>query len=102
MPPALIEFTAYSLDRVFYYVGHLPGMGYSSGKTWNDRKHQISLVTAKELRNISIQQQFYQLLSKMKEIIPDDKDLEIKKCITRYNYFFNTSLSPISENRIIS
>ena len=61
MPPALVEFVAYNLDNVSYYIGSEYGQSYSANNTWNSRKLNIPKETLEELKNISQARQYYKL-----------------------------------------
>jgi hypothetical protein len=55
MPPALVQTTAYALQRVAYYIGYEPGKSWSAAKTWHSRRGDLSAEMVKELRDVSEQ-----------------------------------------------
>jgi hypothetical protein len=54
-PPALFQKTAYSLERVGYYVGKGPGKSWAAKETWDTRAKTLSPEIIKELQNIADQ-----------------------------------------------
>lgn len=66
MPPALFEFVAYSLDRVFYYVGSESGKSHSAARTWNGKRNLIPQEIVLELHK---QKQFPTLRVNLNPII---------------------------------
>lgn len=66
MPPALFEFVAYSLDRVFYYVGREYGKSHSAARTWDRKKDSIPEDMVLELYK---QRQFATLRSNLERIV---------------------------------
>lgn len=55
IPPALLQTTAYGLERISYYVGMEMGKSHSAYRTWNNRKKEISSDMVKELNDIADQ-----------------------------------------------
>ncbi len=74
MPPALFEFVAYSLDKVFRYIGdsekHLYyGDSWDATRTWHNNKKYIPDKMIKELYHYSKQNYMLQLHKKVKKLI---------------------------------
>jgi SIR2-like protein len=55
IPPALLQTTAYALDRVAYYVGDTYGKSWAAMKTWEKRKANLAPAMVAELNNIAEQ-----------------------------------------------
>ncbi len=68
MPPALLEFVAYSLEKVLPFVGYSKGQSYTAGETWGENKLRIPKEMVDELSTFSERQSYYRLKSKLKEL----------------------------------
>ena len=69
MPPALFQLVAYSLDRVFPFIGTAKGKSWEAAQTWHQRKSQLSHETVEELCAIARQSQYFRLEAKLREMI---------------------------------
>lgn len=67
-PPALFQMAAYSLDRVANYVGHSRGQSLSAGRTWDNRKGELTAEIVKELRSVAEQYQYIRLETLLESI----------------------------------
>lgn len=55
MPPALFETTAYSLERVGYYIGTNAGQSFEANRVWLSRKGELSADMVEELKDFATQ-----------------------------------------------
>jgi hypothetical protein len=76
MPPALFEFVAHSLDRVFRYVSDTKtvlryGHGWDATKRWHSQKSKIPTKTVEELYYFSKNNHLLELHKKIKPIFKE-------------------------------
>jgi hypothetical protein len=55
IPPALLQLAADGLERVGRYVGPSKGQSFAAGKTWKNRKKELSEDIVRELRSLAAQ-----------------------------------------------
>lgn len=60
-PPAIFQMAAYGLERVGHYVGDGYGCSWAAGKTWVNRKGELSAEIVRELRSVSEQYHYGRL-----------------------------------------
>lgn len=68
-PPALLQAAAYALERVAYYVGDSLGQSRSAGRTWNQRRGELTAEIIGELRAISERYGYVQLESLLDQTV---------------------------------
>jgi SIR2-like protein len=61
IPPALFQTAAYGLQQLAPYVGRDRGQSWAAGRTWLDRKGEISADMLKELKDIAGQYSYFGL-----------------------------------------
>ncbi|EJU8778370.1 SIR2 family protein [Vibrio parahaemolyticus] len=68
MPPALFETTAYSLERVGYYVGREYGKSFAAKDVWDARKNKLSVEMISELKSFAKQHGYSKITNLCSEL----------------------------------
>lgn len=68
MPPALFETTAYSLQRVGYYVGREYGKSFAAKDVWDACKNKLSVEMISELKSFAKQHGYSQITTLCSEL----------------------------------